>query len=302
MLPNISARALLTATLLLAGLPAAAQPGSPWRFSADGFYGGEGNADLDQGGEVSLTFGGIGLGLSYAPSRDWSAGVTLSATRYRYDFSGTGPIASLKPWDDVSTTTLALPLFYTFDERWSLFVQPIAQRAGTDDADSGEAGVYGALAAVNYAFTPRQRIGFGAGYFTGLEDDSVVPLLLVDWQIDENWRLANPLPAGPAGGAGLELLRTLGDGWEVGVGAAYRSLRFRLDETLAAAPNGIGEYSATLAFLRLTHNFSRDLSLDFYAGAAFGGEIKLIDANGNDLRTDDLSTAPMLAISLTGRF
>lgn len=302
MLSKSSTATLLAAALLAAAAPAAAQDKSPWRFNADAFYGGQGDSDLDQGGSVGLTFGGIGAGLRYAPSRDWSVGLQLTATRYSYDFSGTGPIASLDPWSDVNTVTLGLPVFYAFDQNWSLYAQAIVQRAGTKDADSGESGVYGGLAAINYAFAPNRRIGLGAGYFTGLEDDRVVPLLLVDWQFDENWRLANPLPAGPAGGAGLELVYSFGNGWEAGVGGAYRSLRFRLDETLAAAPNGIGEYSAMLTFARVRYNFSRDVSLDLYAGADFGGEIKLISANGNTLRSDDVATAPLIAISLTGRF
>ncbi|MFN7571138.1 MAG: hypothetical protein ACK5TK_06755 [Betaproteobacteria bacterium] len=301
MLSN-NAAALLATALLAAAAPAAAQEKSPWRFAAEAFYGGQGDADIDNGGEVGLTFGGIEAGLLYAPSRDWSVGLRLSAQRYSYDFSGTGPIASLNPWSDVDTVTLGLPVFYAFDRNWSLFAQAIVQRSGTKDADSGESGVYGGLAAINYSFAPNRRIGLGAGYFTGLEDDEVVPLLLVDWQFDENWRLANPLPAGPAGGAGLELVRTLGSGWEASLGLAYRTLRFRLDEKLPAAPNGVGEYGATLTFARVRYSFNRDVSLDFYAGAEIGGKIKLIDANGNDLRTDDFSTGPLLAVALTGRF
>jgi hypothetical protein len=302
MFTKTTSLSLVATALLAAAAPATAQDASPWRFSADAYYGGQGDSDLDKGGQVGLTFGGIGLGLNYAPGRDWSVGLRLNATRYSYDFSGTGLIASLEPWSDVNTTTLGLPVFYAFDQNWSLYAQAIVQNSGTKDADRGESGVYGGLAAINYAFAPNRRIGLGAGYFTGLEDDRVVPLVLVDWHFDENWRLANPLPAGPAGGAGLELVRNLGTAWEASIGGAYRTLRFRLDENLAAAPNGIGQYSAALAFARARYNFSRDVSLDFYAGADFGGEIKLIDANGNDLRTDNLSTAPLLAISLTGRF
>lgn len=293
---------LLATAVLATTAPAAAQSTTPWRLAADAFYGSQGDADIDQGGEVGLAFGGLGASLLYAPDRTWSAGLRLAATRYRYDFAGSGPIASLDPWSDVNTVTLGLPVFYAFDPQWSLFAQAIVQRSGTKDADSGESGVYGGLAAINYAFAPDRRVGLGAGYFTGLEEDSVVPLLFVDWQFDDHWRLKNPLQAGPAGGAGLELVRTLGGGWEASIGGAYRSLRFRLDETLAAAPNGVGEYGATLAFARVRYSFGRDLSLDFYAGAEIGGKIKLIDANGNDLRTDNFSTGPVLALSLTGQF
>jgi hypothetical protein len=302
-----AARALRIAAFACAWFAATAwaqQPpaASPWSASANAFYGAQGKADLDNGGEVDLSFGGLGVELSYAAGHDWSAGVSLGANRFRFGFSGSGPIASQAPWSDVTAASIGLPLFYSLSERWSLFALPTIEWAGTSDADRGDSSVYGGLLAASYAFEPRQRIGLGVAYFTGLEDSGAFPVLLVDWQIDDNWRLANPLTTGPTGGPGLEVIRTLGGGWELAAGGVYRSLRFRLDQNLSAAPNGVGEYSGGLGFLRLTRNFGESVSLEFFVGAEFGGRIKLMDSQGNDLRVDDVSTAPLLAISLTGRF
>jgi hypothetical protein len=46
----------------------------------------------------------------------------------------------------------------------------------------------------------------------------------------------------------------------------------------------------------------RDLKLDLYGGAAFNGEMKLVDRNGNELGSDDFETAPILGLSLTATF
>jgi hypothetical protein len=46
----------------------------------------------------------------------------------------------------------------------------------------------------------------------------------------------------------------------------------------------------------------RDLKLDLYGGAAFNGEMKIVDRNGNELGSDDFETAPILGLSLTVTF
>jgi hypothetical protein len=42
--------------------------------------------------------------------------------------------------------------------------------------------------------------------------------------------------------------------------------------------------------------------LDAYGGAAFNGQMKIFDSNGNGLGSDDFKTAPMAALSLTLQF
>jgi hypothetical protein len=89
---------------------------------------------------------------------------------------------------------------------------------------------------------------------------------------------------------------------KVAGGAAYRSLRFRLDRDLPAAPGGIGEYSGVIGFGRLSYRFSPNVSLDLHAGGVFGTSVKLQDARGNALVSEDAKTAPIAALTLRARF
>jgi len=275
---------------------------SPWTVSVSATGGTIGGAKLDSGGDVSVDLVSGSAGVNYAPDWRWSAGVNLGAADYDFDFSGAGQLASLKPWSNVGITTVSAPLRYAFDRKWGLFVQPSYQRAGTRNADDGDSAQWGAVAAVSYASAPRQLIGLGASVFNGLEKTRVYPILLIDWQLNDKLRLANPLTAGPTGPAGLEIVYALGGNWELAAGGAYRSLRFRLDRDLAIAPNGIGEYTGVIGFGRLSYRFSPKASLDLHAGGVFRTKVTLANTSGNTVVSEDAKTAPIAALSFGARF
>ncbi len=245
---------------------------------------------------------GASLSAAYAASPTTSVGVGLASALHRFSFSGSGGIASLDPWSEVDVGTLSLPLRIGIDRQWSLALIPSYQLARAEKAPRRDAARYGSVAALTYAAGPRQFIGFGASYYTGLDDDTVFPIVLVDWAIDERWRLANPLSAGPTGPAGLELVYGRGDGWEFGVGSAYRSLRFRLPAASAAAPGGTGTVSGVVGFLRAQYHVTPQITLSAFVGADFAGQIEVNAAGGRTLYSEDVGTSPMLALSLSGRF
>jgi hypothetical protein len=303
--PSRLSSTLLVLALVGAATSARAQADaapSPWRFGAAVSAAWFGDADLDGGGSVQLNSIGASLSVDYAASPRLSVGLGLSSFDHRFDFSGSGPVASLDPWSTAHLRTVSLPLRYSIDRQWGVTVVPSYQLATADDALNSEGGRYGAIAAVSYAWSPRQFVGVGLSYFTGLDDDTVFPILLVEWQLDEHWRLTNPLTAGPTGPAGLELVRRFDNGWEAGVGGAYRSLRFALNDYNALAPNGTGTYSGAIAFARLQYRLAPELSLSIFGGAQFGGELEIAADGGRTIVSVDHGTAPMVAISLSGRF
>ena len=294
----------LAFALVLAGVAnaQAAPQESNWSVSVSGSGGAVGESKLDGGGNVSLGLASGSVGVNYSPDWRRSVGINLSAADYDFDFSGTGQLASLKPWSKVGMSTVSLPLRYAFDRQWGLFVQPSYQLAGTRNADDGESAQWGGVAAVTYARAPRQLIGLGASAFNGLEKNRVYPILLIDWQLSDKLRLANPLTAGPTGPAGLEIVYALGGNWEVAAGGAYRSLRFRLDRDLPIAPNGVGEYTGLIGFGRLSYRFSPKVSLDLHAGGVFRTNVTLANASGTTLVSEDATNAPIAALSFRARF
>lgn len=295
------AAALLAAVL---ATPALAQPRVPVGTTA--FSGGltafaQFEADLDGGGgvEVAGAFAtatayrqftptlGVGLGLRY-DVEDWT-------------FSGTGAALGPSPWGTVHRPGLAVPIVWQATPDTTVSATPTVQWAYERGASTGDALSAGALFAAARRFSPDLSLGLGVGVFDDLEETRAFPFLIVDWKIDERWRLGNPFRASPTGGAGLELAYRASDAWEFAAGGTWRSERFRLDRD-GAVPGGIGESRGIPLFVRASWLASRDVRLDVLAGAAVAGKLTLMDRDGNDIASDDYDPAPFLGLTLRTRF
>jgi hypothetical protein len=301
--------AVLSAVLLLALLiPCAhAQPAGPrdanrtvYSFSFSPIY--QFESDFDHGGSFSVQRYGFNFDTSTPVTPSLRAGISLGYEFEKYDFSGTTSFAGADPWSDIHRFSIGLPLSWRAADNWSFFVAPQVEWYGESGVDDwADALGYGAVFAVSYRLGPGFSVGVGAGVFYRGEETRGFPYIAVDWAITENLRLTNPFRTSPSGPAGLELAWRLSDKWELAAGGAYRSFRFRLDSS-GMAPDGFGELEQTVGYGRLSYRMGRDLKLDLYGGAAFNGQMKIADRNGNDLGSDDFETAPILGLSLTLMF
>ncbi len=196
----------------------------------------------------------------------------------------------------------SIPVSYRFEKDRTLFFSPSVEFYGESEADDLEDAInYGATFGFSYRMNPTLTIGLGAGVFSRIREVSVFPFINIDWKITENLRLSNPLRVSPSGPAGPELSYRIDESWEIGVGGAYRSLRFRLDDS-GFAPNRIGEVESVIGWGRSTYRPASRLRLDLYAGAAFNGEMNIEDRDANRIASDDFDTAPITALTLTAEF
>jgi hypothetical protein len=268
-------------------------------FSVTPIY--QGDADLDRGGEARMTGVATRLGTLTDFGGGTRAGVTL--TYDYYDFRSTEPIAfgSVPPWGKVQRYGATFPVMSRVGEGWVLGVAPSVEWFKENDASSSDALVWGATFSAVRLYQGGNRIGLGLAAFDRIEDTSLIPFLIVDWRFGDRWRLINPLPSGPAGGAGLELDYRFDSGWSLGLGFALREFRFRLAEN-GPVPNGIGEERLVPVFLRATFDMNPSFALHAYAGVSTGGRLRVEDPSGNLLREDDLDNAPLIGLTLIGRF
>ncbi len=281
------------------GLAAAQESG--WRpfITVSPVY--QGDADLASGGDFGV--GGILLrgGVSGSINRDLRAGVTLSYDYLDYSFSNPTRFGGVAPWDVVQRYGVAVPLSFGLGEGWSVGVAPSVDWFRENGADTGESIAWGATVSATKRFDSGNLIGLGVGVFDRIERTSVFPFLIVDVRLTDRWRLVNPFAAGPTGPAGLELDYRFDGGWSMGVGGAYRSLRFRLSEG-GPVPNGVGEERGLLLFLRATRELGRDMALRLYAGAVTAGRLRVEDSSGNRLEQEDFDPAPVFGAAFTARF
>ncbi len=263
----------LTAIMLMsATAPSAGLAASGLTYSLAPVY--QADSDLDSGGKAGYT-GVIGsFGHRWSIDEGASLGVRL---RFAYE-----------DW--------------RFDDprgwRWSL--TPAVETAAESGARFSDSLEYGASLAVARAFRPDLTFGLGVGVYERIEETSVFPFVMIDWRITDRLRMSNPAATSPSGPAGLEISYTLSSGFEVGLGAAYRSDRFRLDRDGHVA-GGIGEHRSIPVLASIGRQLSPGLSLKLYAGAALGGELNVENESGRRLYSEDQDPAAMVGLLLSGR-
>lgn len=298
---TISAAAAASLALLASG--ALAQPGAPggWsRFAsvtAIHQFGG----DIDGGGSYGTSGAIVRIGTAGSVGAATFAGVTLNYDYLDYRFSDPVAFGGTAPWNTVQRLGFSVPINHVLGGGWGISFVPSFDWIGERGAKAGESFSWGAVAAATKRYADGSTLGLGIGAFDRFEQTTVFPYLVVDWPLTQRLRLTNPAVAGPTGPAGLELRYQADGGWDLGVGGAYRTIRFRLSDS-GAVPNGIGEERGLPLFVRVSRDFGAGASLNVYAGAIVAGSLRLEDANGGSIVKEDFGTAPFVAATLSLRF
>jgi hypothetical protein len=270
-----------------------------YQFSYSPIY--QFETDMDVGGSFDVQRHFLRFDMTRIINPQWAIGLSLGFDFERWNFSGIEALAGIDPWNEIVRPSISVPMVYNTANNWRLMLIPTLEFAGATGAEASESLSYGAVLAAMRAFGPNLMLGLGAGVFNRLDEWEGFPFIAVNWAINDQFRLSNPFEAGVAGPAGLELIYTPSSQWEIGIGGAYRSYRFRLDDT-SAVEDGIGQVDFLATFLRIGINTGKRISFDLNAGALFEGEISIDDKNGNKLGDTDTDTAPFVGVTLRGSF
>ena len=295
---------LATAMVLASTASAAlAQAAAPDQVSLSASLTGIGQLEtrLDQGGNFSWN-GAIVQGVArrqFTP--DFSAAISLRYGYESWQFDTPSALGTVAPWGHVNRPAVGLRFAQRISPQLGVFIAPELEWSYESGASASDAKNYGAVFGATRFFSPTLVLGIGAGVFRQIDKTRVFPLLIVNWQIDEHWRVSNPFQAGPAGGAGLEVVRALGGQWELAAGASVRDYRFRLRDD-GPTPNGIGRNQGVPVFARLTRQLGAQGHLDLYAGAVTAGKLRVLDSSGATLSSSSYRPAPLLAASATLSF
>ena len=259
------------------------------------------DSDLDSGGSFDVQRHLLRLGASRSVNGNWSVGLGLKFDYEHWRFSGIDALAGAGLWEDVYRPGISLPLFYSTADRWRFGIVPAFEMAAVSGADSGESLSYGAVLSAARSLRPGLMIGVGVGLFERLDQGEVFPYLVIDWKISDRLRLSNPFQAGPVGPAGLELSYLPTGQWELGLGGAYRSYRFRLDDS-RTIDDGIAEVEFWAPFARLGWKLGSRTSVDLNGGVLLSGKLTIEDKNSDKLGDSDYDPAPFIGLTLRGRF
>jgi len=232
------------------------------------------------------------------------AGISLHYQFDNYEFSGLTAFYVAKPWKEVMHTGISIPIFYTVNDKWEIVLIPQGQFSGEFDAKFGDSLVYGGAAGAKYSFTPNIRLGAGVAAYYYLEEARVFPFLIIDMKLSgkfNRFSISNPFHLSPAGPAGVIVSYQLNRQWDIGVGGALRSSRFRLDNN-GPIPNGIGEYTRFPLFARLSYKPVPEVTVAFYGGLSLYNRLRVEDRHGDELYESGQDVAPLIGGSISGKF
>jgi len=259
------------------------------------------NTNLDNGGRFNWVGGNAHATLTRRFTPELSAGIVARYEYQSWNFNTPTAFGNVAPWKNLNAPSVGVDFSYAWAPDLFVNVGPIVSWTYETGANTGDALNYGAVASIAKAYSPDVLLGLGISAFRRVDKTQVLPFFIVNWKINDKWRLQNPFEAGPAGGAGIEFVYSPDDRWEFAQGLAYRSYRFRL-ATDAPTPSGIGENSFIPLFMRVTLKLTKDARLDFYGALVTGGKLKVDTESGGGLYSDDYKIGPALGISLVANF
>jgi hypothetical protein len=277
------------------------QSSRDFRFSAavSPFY--RFSANVDGGGTLSVTSVYFNASVIKQINKKLGLGLGFIYEFDDFNFSGLTGFPVARPWSEVQRLGFSIPIFYSLTEKWKLVIVPTTQFSGEFGARVSQAMVYGGSAGVSYTFGPKATLGVGVAGYDNLEETRVFPFPIIKLKLSDRIRLTNPFRTSPAGPAGLEFSYVLTSNWEVGIGGAYRSYRFRLDHN-GPLPDGIGEYKSVPVFVRLSLKPLPAFGIDVYGGVSFLNKLYVEDEDGNELFKTKHDVAPLVGATLSGRF
>ena len=258
-------------------------------------------SNLDGKGSFDVNRHYFNFGLMRPFSRNFRMGLGLKYDFENYSFKDLSNVAGATPWGTIHRPGISIPTFYSFKDSYSLMFSPSLEFSAESDAKAADSIAYGATIALARPFGSDLYLGIGAAIFEQLEKPSIFPFILINWKINEQFRLANPFQAGPAGPAGLELVFAPSELWEFGISGAFRSYRFRLADKNAVS-GGIGQDQFLVSFLKVQRKLRQNLALDLSVGGLFLGELSIEDSGGSQIAFETYDPAPIVGLTIQGTF
>jgi hypothetical protein len=261
------------------------------------------DSDIDDGGEFSLLRASIGGGMLWRISDRFSYDSLLVYEYDDYDFSGSRGFGGLDPWEDVSTIRYIGQFNWQLDDTWTLVAAPIITIAAEDSSDFSNSLKLGGMIGAGRRWSDSLVASFGIVVIDQIDDDvDILPFILFDWTINEQWTLrTRRIDLGTTGGLALEGVWRFSEDWNAIFGIGYQKRRFRLDDE-GVAPEGVGEHVQAPLFGKLVWKVNDNITADFFAGVAVGGELRLEDDGGHKISEEDFDPAPFFGAKVAIRF
>lgn len=256
------------------------------------------NSSIEGGGSFSLgRFRIRGRGITaLTDTLDLSYGARYQLDSFDFSDQGSNSFFGNSPWSSVDSLQLNMGGVLTIDRQWRVFGGGQVRFGAESEADWADGIEAGGAVGVSYSFSPSLTIGGGFGVTTRLEDSLYFyPIVIADWRIYDNLLFTTRMSTGWGDETGIELVYTLAEGWDVGLGAAYEWTRFRLDDE-GPASRGVGVIRSLPVYGFLRWNATTRSSISIYSGLNAWGQLEALDANGNTVADQKFRPGFLLGI------
>ncbi len=231
-------------------------------------------ADLGDA-SLAVTRGDIGIESPLPPLGKWRLGVDLASEWSWYDFddfpAAAGGLGA--PLSNAQSSLLGVSLVRPFGDGWTFVGRPVIAFSGDQEAEFADSVLFGGFVTIGRQITDALSLSLGVFAAEQFEEDAVVfPIAGIQWQIDEQTRLASR-------GPGLRLTRELGEGWQAFLEGTYRPRDYRLAED-SSVPGGALSDDSIPVSLGAEWQPRPAFQLSFQVGALLGRSLELRDDSG----------------------
>lgn len=274
----------------------------PWVFGIRGGGSYQSSTGMGSGGDFDVGRWFIQPSVGYAWDRRTSVSLSVGGGETYYGFPSAAGLGGGDPWGTIRDLRVSLPIRFSPMEEMDVIIIPSVRTNAERGADLDDGRTEGVLGGFLWRFSDSFAIGPGIGWFSEIDGGSnVFPILLIDWNITEQFNLSTGRGLGASQGPGLTLSYKVDDQFTVGLTGRYESTSFRLDDS-GVAPGGIGEDKSFPLVASVQYSPWPMANLTAFAGVEFAGELKLKDANGGTVDSTDYDPAPIFGVTFSLRF
>ena len=255
-------------------------------------------ADGKQSGDVDVARFEAGIAYNTSLRDDLRLRIGLSTQQANFDFSDVTTVVpgTDDPWDHLQSYRLGGALFGRINETWSWFGGLEVRAAFESGADIEDSLELRGTGGAEYRVSKDLAFTFGLAAGTQIEDDPlVIPILGIDWNIDEKTRLASR-------DLGLILSREIAQDWSLGLFGNFEIRDWRLDDSRATIPDGVAREKRIVAGVEARYRPSNKFEFALEGGVVAWQKLKALDDDGRKVGDQDFEPAPYIGASLVIRF
>ncbi|MEX0875990.1 MAG: hypothetical protein WD114_00905 [Phycisphaerales bacterium] len=217
--------------------------------------------------------------------------ITPSATSVAGDAADIG-----QGFEDIHTLSLIAIYTDAINESTNWFAGAGVISAGEKDADFDETIDWLGTAGFSHKFSDKLQIGIGVLVKTRLDDDLlIVPIPQIRYDIDERWSISSER-------AGLKINYKASDALSYGVTGEYDTISFRLDDSHALAPEAMATHRRIPIAAYAVYTPSPAIEIRGRIGTALGGELEILDDDGDEIASQDIDAAIFGSLTVSFRF